>query len=127
MAKYHWTWWFACPREALWTRAILPPALPIPSAIAIRLSVTNLSRAFLAVATDGASVIVIIVAITIMVGAAPMSASLAELEVKLAAEVAEAGIVVRAVDVARVVSLMSGHDVRWHEQPTEEPEGERAG
>jgi uncharacterized cupredoxin-like copper-binding protein len=61
--------------DALWTRGVLPLALPILSAIAIGLWVTNLSRAFLAGGKNGALVIVIIVTVTIMVGAATMSAA----------------------------------------------------
>jgi uncharacterized cupredoxin-like copper-binding protein len=61
-------------KEALWTRLILPFALPIVSAIAVGLWATNLSRVFLASGTDGALVVVLIVTVTIMVGAATMSA-----------------------------------------------------
>lgn len=59
--------------EALWTRAILPIALPVLSTIAIAVWVVNLSRAFLAGGKDGALVIVVIVTVTIMLGAALMS------------------------------------------------------
>lgn len=61
--------------EALWTRAILPFALPILSTIAIAVWVVNLSRAFLASGKDGALVVVIIITVTIMLGAALMSAA----------------------------------------------------
>lgn len=59
--------------EALWTRAILPIALPVLSTIAIAVWVVNLSRAFLAGGKDGALVIVVIITVTIMLGAALMS------------------------------------------------------
>src|SRR5688572_32831003 len=61
--------------EALWTRVILPLALPILSTIAIAVWVVNLSRAFLAGGKQGALVIVIIMTVAIMVGAALMSAA----------------------------------------------------
>ena len=61
--------------EALWTRAILPLALPVLSTIAIAVWVVNLSRAFLAGGKQGALVIVIIITVAIMVGAALMSAA----------------------------------------------------
>jgi len=47
--------------------------------------------------------------------APPPPASLAELETELTRRLMEAGIVVRAHDVARVVSLMSGKSITWHE------------
>jgi len=61
-------------REALWTRLILPIALPLLSAFAILLWTLNLSRAFLAGGKTGALVIVMIVTVSIMAGAAAMSA-----------------------------------------------------
>ena len=61
--------------EALWTRAILPLALPILSTIAIAVWVVNLSRAFLAGGKNGALVIVVIITVAIMIGAALMSAA----------------------------------------------------
>jgi plastocyanin len=61
-------------REALWTRLILPFALPILAALAVLLWTLNLSRAFLAGGKTGALVIVLIVTVSIMVGAAAMSA-----------------------------------------------------
>jgi plastocyanin len=60
-------------REAWYTRGILPLALPILSALAVAVWVFNLSRAFLAGGTTGALVIVLIVTVTIMAGAAYMS------------------------------------------------------
>jgi plastocyanin len=62
-------------REAWWTRAILPLALPLVSAAAVAIWVTNISRAFLAGGKQGSLVIVLIVTVTIMAGAAFMSAS----------------------------------------------------
>jgi len=67
--------WQGPRNDALWTRAILPLALPFLAAIAIAVWVINLSRAFLAGGKTGAVVIVMIVTITIMVGAATMSAA----------------------------------------------------
>jgi plastocyanin len=61
-------------KEALWTRLILPFALPILSALGVLLWVLNLSRAFIAGGKTGALVIVVIVTVTIMAGAAMMSA-----------------------------------------------------
>jgi len=61
-------------REAVWTRFVLPLALPIVSALAAALWVLNISRAFLASSKTTALVIVIIVTVAIMVGAATMSA-----------------------------------------------------
>jgi len=61
-------------REAIATRAVLPFALPILSAIAVALWVLNLSRAFIAGGKTGALVIVLIVTVGIMVGAAAASA-----------------------------------------------------
>lgn len=61
--------------EALWTRAILPLALPILACITIAVWVINLSRAFLAGSKTGAVVVVMVVTLTIMAGAAFMSAS----------------------------------------------------
>ena len=61
--------------EALWTRAILPIALPVLSTIAIAVWVVNLSRAFLAGGKDGALVIVVLITVAIMAGAAMMSAA----------------------------------------------------
>ncbi|MSO78190.1 MAG: hypothetical protein EXQ79_01115 [Acidimicrobiia bacterium] len=61
--------------EALWSRAILPLALPILACITIAVWVINLSRAFLAGSKTGAVVVVMVVTISIMAGAAFMSAS----------------------------------------------------
>jgi plastocyanin len=61
-------------KEALWTRLILPFALPILSALAVLLWVLNLSRAFIASGKTGALVIVVIVTVSIMAGAALVSA-----------------------------------------------------
>lgn len=62
-------------REALSTRAILPFALPILSSIAVALWVLNISRAFIAGGKTGALVIVLIVTVGIMAGAALFSAA----------------------------------------------------
>ena len=62
-------------KEAWWTRAILPLALPILSAVAVAVWVINLSRAFLAGGKQGALVIVLIVTVSIVAGAAFMSAA----------------------------------------------------
>jgi uncharacterized cupredoxin-like copper-binding protein len=62
-------------RDALWTRAILPLALPLLAALAIGMWVVNLSRAFLAGGETGALVIVLIVTFSIMLGAALVSAA----------------------------------------------------
>jgi uncharacterized cupredoxin-like copper-binding protein len=62
-------------KEAIWTRGILPLALPLLSAIAIAVWVFNLSRAFVAGGATGALVMVLIVTVTIMAGATYMSAS----------------------------------------------------
>ncbi len=61
--------------DAWWTRAILPFALPILACITIAVWVINLSRAFLAGSKTGAVVVVMVVTLTIMAGAAFMSAS----------------------------------------------------
>jgi plastocyanin len=61
-------------REAVMTRGILPLALPLLSALAVAIWVVNLSRAFLAGGEQGALVIVLIVTVSIIVGAALMSA-----------------------------------------------------
>jgi plastocyanin len=61
-------------KEALWTRLILPFALPILSALGVLMWVLNLSRAFIAGGKTGALVIVVIVTVSIMAGAALMSA-----------------------------------------------------
>ena len=61
--------------DVLWTRAILPLALPILAAIAMAVWVINLSRAFLAGSKTGAVVMVMVVTITIMMGAGLMSAA----------------------------------------------------
>jgi uncharacterized cupredoxin-like copper-binding protein len=61
-------------REALLTRLILPIALPILAALGVLLWTLNLSRAFLAGGKTGALVIVLIVTVSIMTGAALMSA-----------------------------------------------------
>ena len=60
--------------EALWTRLILPLALPILYALGVLLWVLNLSRAFIAGGSTGALIIVVIVTVAIMAGAALMSA-----------------------------------------------------
>ena len=62
-------------KEALWTRLILPIALPVLAVIAFLLWVLNLSRAFLAGGKTAALVIVVIVIVAIMAGAAIMSAA----------------------------------------------------
>lgn len=62
-------------REALWTRAILPIALPLLSTVAVCIWVVNLSRAFLAGGKTGALVIVLVVTVGIMAFAAFMSAA----------------------------------------------------
>jgi uncharacterized cupredoxin-like copper-binding protein len=62
-------------KEALWTRLILPLALPVLSVLAVLLWTLNISRAFLAGGKTGALVIIIIVLVSIMVGAATMSAA----------------------------------------------------
>lgn len=62
-------------KEALWTRLVLPFALPVLSAFAVALWVLNISRAFLAGGKTGALVMVIIVTVSIMAGAAMMSAA----------------------------------------------------
>jgi plastocyanin len=61
-------------REALWTRLILPFALPILAGLAVLLWTLNLSRVFLAGGKTGSLVIVMIVTVSIMAGAAAMSA-----------------------------------------------------
>ena len=61
-------------REALWTRLILPFALPLLAGLGVLLWALNLSRAFLASGKTGALVIVVIVTVSIMAGAAAMSA-----------------------------------------------------
>lgn len=62
-------------REAMATRAVLPLALPVLSAIAVALWVLNISRAFIAGGKTGALVIVLIVTVGIMAGAAIASAA----------------------------------------------------
>jgi plastocyanin len=62
-------------KEALWTRLILPLALPILSILAVLLWTLNISRAFLAGGKTGALVIICIVLVAIMVGAGTMSAA----------------------------------------------------
>jgi plastocyanin len=62
-------------KEAWLTRAVLPLALPLLAAVATMIWVVNLSRAFLAGGQDGALVIVLIVTVTIMLGASLMSAA----------------------------------------------------
>jgi plastocyanin len=62
-------------QEALWTRLILPLALPILSIIAVLVWALNISRAFLAGGKTGALVIICIVLVAIMGGAAMMSAA----------------------------------------------------
>lgn len=61
--------------EALWTRAILPIALPVLAALAMAVWVINLSRAFIAGGKDGSLVIVLIITVSIMLGASLVSAS----------------------------------------------------
>lgn len=61
--------------EPLWTRGILPLALPFLAATALAVWVINLSRAFLAGGKEGALIIVMIVTLSIMIGAALMSAA----------------------------------------------------
>ncbi|MEX0664765.1 MAG: hypothetical protein WD598_08345 [Acidimicrobiia bacterium] len=61
--------------EPLWTRGILPLALPILAAVAMAVWVINLSRAFLVGGKEGALVIVMVVTLTIMAGASLMSAA----------------------------------------------------
>ncbi len=62
-------------REAIATRLVLPFALPVLSAIAVALWVLNISRAFIAGGKTGALVIVLIVTVGIMAGAAFASAA----------------------------------------------------
>jgi plastocyanin len=62
-------------KEALWTRLILPFALPVVSAFAVLLWALNISRAFLAGDKTSALVIICIVLVAIMGGAAMMSAA----------------------------------------------------
>ena len=62
-------------REAIWTRLVLPLALPVVSALAAILWILNISRAFLAGSKTTALIIVVIVTVAIMVGAAVMSAT----------------------------------------------------
>lgn len=62
-------------QEALWTRLILPLALPILSILAVLVWSLNISRAFLAGGKTGALVIICIVLVAIMGGAAMMSAA----------------------------------------------------
>lgn len=62
-------------REALLTRLILPLALPIVSALLVLLWVLNISRAFIAGGSTGALIMVMIVTVAIMAGAAAMSAA----------------------------------------------------
>jgi plastocyanin len=62
-------------REALLTRGILPLALPFLAALGTGIWVRNLSRAFLAGGKQGALVIVLITTVSIMAGAALMSAA----------------------------------------------------
>jgi plastocyanin len=62
-------------QEALWTRLILPLALPILSILAVLVWALNISRAFLAGGKTGALVIICIVLVAIMGGAAMMSAA----------------------------------------------------
>ncbi len=61
-------------KEALWTRLLLPLALPILSALGVLLWVLNISRVFIASGKTGALVVVVIVTVSIMAGAALMSA-----------------------------------------------------
>lgn len=61
--------------EPLWTRGILPLALPFLSMLALAIWVINLSRTFITGGKEGALVIVMVVTITIMAGAALMSAA----------------------------------------------------
>ena len=62
-------------REAIVTRGILPLALPLLAALATGVWIVNVSRAFLAGGKQGALVIVLIITVSIMVGAALMSAA----------------------------------------------------
>jgi plastocyanin len=61
-------------REALWTRLILPIALPILAGLGVLLWTLNLSRVFIAGGKTGSLVTVMIVTVSIMAGAAAMSA-----------------------------------------------------
>jgi len=61
-------------RDEVWTRGILPLALPILSAVAMAVWVINLSRAFLAGGNQGALVVVLVITVSIMAGAATLSA-----------------------------------------------------
>jgi hypothetical protein len=61
-------------REALWTRLILPFALPILAALGVLLWTLNLSRVFIAGGKTGSLVTVMLVTVSIMAGAAAMSA-----------------------------------------------------
>ena len=61
-------------REALWTRLILPIALPVLAALGVLLWTLNLSRVFIAGGKTGSLVVVMIVTVAIMAGAAAMSA-----------------------------------------------------
>lgn len=67
--------WSSPRYEPLWTRAILPLALPILACITMAVWVINLSRAFLAGGKTGAVVTVMVVTVTIMIGAGLMSAA----------------------------------------------------
>jgi plastocyanin len=67
--------WQGPRNDALWTRAILPLALPFLAAITMAVWVINLSRAFLAGGKTGSVVIVMTITLTIMAGAALMSAA----------------------------------------------------
>jgi plastocyanin len=62
-------------KEALWTRLILPFALPVLSAFAVLLWALNISRAFLAGDKTSALVVICIVLVAIMGGASMMSAA----------------------------------------------------
>jgi hypothetical protein len=61
-------------REALLTRLILPFALPILAGLGVLLWTLNLSRVFIAGGKTGSLVVVMIVTVAIMAGAAAMSA-----------------------------------------------------
>jgi plastocyanin len=61
--------------EPLWTRAILPLALPILAAVATAVWVINLSRAFIVGGKEGALIVVMVVTLSIMAGASMMSAA----------------------------------------------------
>ncbi len=61
-------------RDAVWTRGILPLALPLLAAFGTAVWVVNLSRAFLASGKWGALAFIVGVSVAILVGASVMSA-----------------------------------------------------